>query len=353
MNVNEISTPALIVEKSIFEKNLYRMKELSEKLGLILRPHYKSNKCPYIAKKQIELGSVGVCSAKLGEAIDLAESGIKDILIANEIVEPAKIKVMAELSKKAVLTVLVDSKENAIAIENALEEADSYMRCYIELDTGMHRCGGTVEECIELASYITSALKRLTFGGIQAYAGHLSHEADEEKRHISVKAVVSEVKRLVKALEERGIRVPIVSGISTGTILDKAEFSIYNEAQTGSYIFSDASYNKLNHGFENSLFVLTTVISARPDRIVTDSGVKTCGVDQGPPEVVGLEDYKIELHEEHGLITKSGHNYKVCDRLRYIPGHCCSTINLYDKIYFVDGDEVVDIVPIVSRGKSQ
>jgi 3-hydroxy-D-aspartate aldolase len=189
--------------------------------------------------------------------------------------------------------------------------------------------------------------------GIQAYAGHLSHETDNEKRKALADEVVKTVKSLRDKLEENGIKVEKVSGISTGTLFDKADAKVYNEAQVGSYIFSDASYNKLPLKFENALFVLTSVVSIKPDRIVTDSGVKTCGVDQGLPEVQGLEDYAIELHEEHGIISKKNHNFKLNDRLRYIPGHCCSTVNLYDKIYLVSGDDVVDIIPVVSRGKSQ
>ena len=231
MKISDISTPALILEKGTFEKNLSKMKELVEKYGIMLRPHYKSNKCPYIAKKQIELGAVGVCCAKLGEAFDLVDNGVENVLIANEIVTEKKIKDMAHLAKRAKLTVLVDSIENANNIEKALTEADSFMSCYAELDTGMNRCGGNVEETVELSLWIKNNLKRLSLEGIQAYAGHLSHEKDGEKRCREAEGVINKVKEVVTALKEKGIEVPVVSGISTGTLEDKAPYKVYNEAQ--------------------------------------------------------------------------------------------------------------------------
>ena len=82
MNINRLETPALIVEEKIFYKNLETMKNLLEGKNIKLRPHFKSNKSAWIAHEQMKYGAKGITCAKLGEAIDLADSGIGDILKA-------------------------------------------------------------------------------------------------------------------------------------------------------------------------------------------------------------------------------------------------------------------------------
>jgi len=133
----------------------------------------------------------------------------------------------------------------------------------------------------------------------------------------------------------------------------KPRDSIYTEMQCGSYLFTDRAYREVGVGFRHSLYLLTTVISTKPDRIVTDGGVKSLGMDQGDPVFVGYEGLPIRMSEEHGQVEAPGHTLKVGEKLKYIPGHCCTTINAHDRIYVVDGEDVVDIWPVTSRGKAQ
>ncbi len=353
MKIFEIPTPALVLDKTDFEYNLSLMAELAKDNGLDLRPHYKSHKCPEIAKKQIELGAVGVCCAKLGEAFDLADSGIQDIYIANQITDHAKIEKLAKLAGRVKLSLCVDSKENLADIEKALEKELTFANLYIELDTGMGRCGVDEEGVLALAKYAREKCPRLNFVGIQAYSGHISHEYDNKKRKSAVKLTMDKLTRLIGMLKSEGFENLKISGVSTGTLLDKAPYGIYSEIQVGSYIFFDTSYGMMTLPFKNSLKILATVISVKPDRAITDAGVKSCGVDQEMPKVSGLEGAELALHEEHGIISLANHGLKVNDRVAYIPGHCCSTVNLYRKIYLCDGDEVVTELEVTSSGKSQ
>ena len=149
-----------------------------------------------------------------------------------------------------------------------------------------------------------------------------------------------------------GLPVRESSGGSTGMIEQKPRASVYTEMQCGSYLFMDACYRQLNLSFRNALFLLTTVVSTKRDRIVTDGGTKSLGMDQGDPVFVGYEGCDTRVHEEHGMIIAPGHNAKINDKIRYIPGHCCTAMNSHDRIYVVDGDEVADVWDIVSRGRS-
>jgi 3-hydroxy-D-aspartate aldolase len=157
------------------------------------------------------------------------------------------------------------------------------------------------------------------------------------------------LKDLLDYLKENGIDVRTVSGGSTGTAEIKAAEGLYTELQAGSYLFMDAVYRELSLPFENSLFLLTTVVSAKEDLIVVDAGVKTCGIDQGMPTLCSGSASEIVASEEHFQIHGYRGKAKVGDKILLIPGHCCSTVNLHDKIYVLDGERVTDRILITAR----
>ena len=138
-------------------------------------------------------------------------------------------------------------------------------------------------------------------------------------------------------------------GGSTGTAEIKAAEGLYTELQAGSYLFMDGVYRNLDLPFQNSLFLLTTVVSRREGLTVVDAGVKTCGVDQGMPVPVKGTCREIVASEEHFQLHGYTEQTFVGQKLLLIPGHCCSTVNLHDKIYLVDGDRVVDRISVTAR----
>lgn len=350
MKLSSLPTPALILQKEVFERNRTSMTALLKGTNLALRPHFKSHKCAAIAKMQIEDGAKGMTCAKLSEAEDLALSGIEDILIANQITDPAKISRLAHLAGCCHITVCVDCEENVRALSRACAAADSTLYCLVEYEIGMERCGvATKEEVARLAKAIEGA-PHLVFAGVQAYAGHISHEADPEKRKQATDANAEKIRELLAHLEAEGVPAEILSGGSTGTSSIKAKEGLYTELQAGSYLFMDATYRDLALPFENSLFLLTTVVSANEHMIVVDAGVKSCGVDQGMPVPVGFAVEKIVASEEHFQLHRPSKQYKVGDKLLLIPAHCCSTVNLHTEIFLADGEKVADRIPVTSRG---
>ena len=350
MYIKDIPTPALILDKTAFEENLKAMEDLLKGSSLGLRPHYKSHKCAQIAKKQMEQCAVGMTCAKLSEAEDLVDSGIENILIANQIVQPEKLLRLAVLAGKCRLTVCVDYKDNIDGLAKAAQAAGTTIHCLVEFEIGMERCGVTEPgQVLELAQYIMNQ-KGLSFEGIQAYAGHISHMESQAQRESLTAANCKKVAGLVSYLNENGVPVNTVSGGSTGTAQIKARQNLYTELQAGSYIFMDAAYDKLATPFKNALFLLTTVVSAKEGLAVVDSGVKTCGVDQGMPRFVGVETGQIVASEEHFQLHQPSRALKIGELLRMIPAHCCSTVNLHDRIYLVENDKVIDRLWITGRG---
>ena len=353
MKLENLQTPVIIVDEDIFNENAKAMAKILDGKKMRLRPHFKSHKCADIARLQMENGAVGITCAKLSEAKDLVDSGIENILIANQITDPEKITALAYLAKSCTLTVCVDNEENVYALNKACAFANSKLHVLIEYEIGMKRCGIKEDNEVLALAKIVNSCENLVFDGIQAYAGHISHEIGEENRLTLTKANEDKIKKLLAVLAENGINVNILSGGSTGTSIIKAEAGLYTELQAGSYLFMDSTYGDLKLPFKNSLFVLSTVVSVKDGLVVVDAGVKSCGVDQGMPKPVSFTASEIVASEEHFQLHNPTKEFKVGDKVLLIPGHCCSTVNLHDKIYFFKGDKVTKRVFVTARGCSK
>lgn len=351
MKLEHIETPALVLDLDLMEANMRKMDAMLEGSSIRLRPHYKSNKCTAIAHMQINAGAKGITCAKLSEAEDLILSGIEDVLIANQVVAPAKIARLAALAKCCHLGVCVDNAQNVTDLQSAAAFQNSTIYCLVEYDIGMNRCGvHTKEEVLALAQQIT-ACPNLKFEGIQAYAGNIAHEHDLEKRKAESEIIKKKLADLKQYLEDNDIPVKEISGISTGTVKFHAKDSVYTEIQSGSYLFSDTTYHAVGIDFHHSLFVLASVINKHNGAIITDAGLKSVSADQNPPLFKGYEEYPVAMSEEHSAIY-ADLPLEIGDRLLMIPSHCCTEMNLHDFIYFIRDGKVVDRVPINSRGKS-
>ena len=353
MRVENLRTPCLLADLDVLKRNLKKAQSMADACGAALRPHYKSHKCTALAKMQIDGGAKGITCAKLEEAEDLAEAGIEDILIANQVCGPEKAALAAYLAACCRLTVCVDRAENIWELERAAACQGSHIHVYIEFDIGMNRCGvRSLEEFFELAS-LADKQPHLSFDGIPAYAGQLAHEYDASRRAAEAEKAESAVKELRTYLAERGLPAKEVSGVSTGTVGFRSPESVYTEWQIGSYLLMDGAYGKMETGFDNALFLLTTVISDAGGPIITDGGVKELGMDQVPACFRECPEVPVGFSEEHSQIPASSYPAKVGDKLFLVPGHGCTTVNLHDWLYLVSGGKVVDRIPVTSRGRGR
>ncbi|GHT91970.1 alanine racemase [Spirochaetia bacterium] len=352
MDIKFLETPALVLDIDAFDENIKTMKGIVQASGLKFRPHYKTHKCPQIAHRQIAEGACGITCAKLGEAEDLIQSGIENVFIANQIVDPPKIARLAFLAKCCALSVCVDSEENILALEKAAALQRSHIICLVEFDIGMERCGVFSAEAVLALAKKIQTCSHLEFGGIQAYAGNLAHETDFERRKAESEKVEAALLGVKRHLAGAGVSVREISGISTGTAALHGKNTVYTEMQAGSYIFMDTSYARLNLPFKNALFVLTQIVSVNPVSMVMDAGVKSLSTDQTMPVLASYPDVAVKLSEEHATISRPVNCPAAGEKLLMIPGHCCTTVNQYDQLYLVKGNKVMDRVLITSRGKS-
>jgi D-serine deaminase-like pyridoxal phosphate-dependent protein len=361
MPLEEVDTPALIIELDAFESNLTRMAEAARAAGVRLRPHAKTHKCAIIALRQMALGAVGVCCQKVSEAEALVQGGVRDVLVTNEIVGARKLAHLAALAKEATVAVCVDDAGNVDALDAAAARAGVTLDVLVEIDVGAHRCGiAPGAPALELAKRVDAA-GALRFAGLQAYQGSAQHVRDHDERRAAIDAAVEAARSTVALLAEHGLECRSVTGAGTGTYPFEAGSGIYNELQAGSYIFMDADYAK-NHGegggpfdaFQHSLFVYTTVMSTpEPGRAVVDAGLKASSVDSGFPSVFEMPDIRFGgASDEHGKLAWDGARarFALGEKLKLVPGHCDPTVNLYDWYVCVRDGRVQALWPIVARG---
>ena len=350
---DQIETPALVIDMEALEANIKKMADFFVGKKAKLRPHFKTHKSPAIAHMQIAAGAKGITCAKLGEAEVLAAAGIKDILIANQIVDERKLCRLAGIAKAARFGVCVDNAENVRALSEAAKAYGSTICVLVEVDVGMGRCGvDTKEEVLALAKQIDRA-EGLVFEGIQSYAGQLSHRQSKPDREKGVAEAVAKISAIIDYLGQNGLSVNEVSGGSTGTHSITGDNTVWTEIQAGSYVFMDSDYEQLGLGFEQSMTILATVIHKRPGVAVTDEGQKVCCQTMGSPPIKGYPGLTARLSEEHGTIADAEDRLSYLQKLEYIPTHCCTTANLHDDYYCVRKGLLESVLPVSARGKAR
>ncbi len=361
MPLDEVDTPALIVDLDALERNLKLMAGNVESCGVRLRPHAKTHKCAVIARRQMALGAVGLCCQKVSEAQALVDAGVSDILVSNEVVGRQKLERLAALACQAQVGVCVDHPENVDQIDAAAARYDTVIDVLVEVNVGANRCGvAPGEAALSLAKRVDGAA-HLRFVGLQAYHGKAQHLREFEQRREAIDAACTATRETVDLLRDNGLECEVVAGAGTGTWALEAASGVYNELQAGSYVFMDADYarNRDADGgpfneFEHSLFVYATVMSLpEATRAVVDAGLKSMAFDSGMPEVAG--DGTIRYagpSDEHGNLDLSRSNARLSlgDKLKLIPGHCDPTVNLYDWYVGVRAERVEALWPIVARG---
>jgi len=352
--MNTIETPALLVDMDALEWNIRLMADFLLARRARLRPHFKTHKSPAICHRQLAAGAKGISCAKLSEAEVLVSSGIRDVLIANQVVAPAKIARLAGLARGgACVTVCADNPRNVAELSEAAARAGATIRVLVEVDVGMNRCGvRTAEEALALARQIARS-PGLQFEGIQAYEGHLVQLIDIGARRAGVAQMQATIGGIKTLLEGNGLAVKEISGGGTATWDITGDDTIWTEIQAGSYVFMDTSYRDMGLPFRDSLSVLATVIHTHPGKAVTDAGMKVCSVDHGPPSVKGRPTLEVRLNEEHGIVTDEAAELGYGQRIEFVPSHCCTTVNLHDRYFCVRGGTLEAVWPIPGRGKSQ
>ncbi|NOC92465.1 MULTISPECIES: 3-hydroxy-D-aspartate aldolase BhcC [unclassified Ruegeria] len=365
MDEADIQTPSLVLDLDALERNIKKMGDYAKAHGMRHRVHGKMHKSVDVAKLQEKIGgAVGVCCQKVSEAEVFVRGGIKDVLVSNQVRDPAKIDRLASLPKLGSrIIVCVDDLDNVADLSGAAVDHGTQLEVFVEIDCGAGRCGvTTTSDVIEIAKAVEAA-ENLKFTGIQAYQGAMQHLDSYEARKEKLDTAIAMVKDAVKGLKAEGIECELVSGGGTGSYYFESNSGVYNELQCGSYAFMDADYgrildkdgNRIDQGeWENAFFILTSVMShAKADKAIVDAGLKAQSVDSGLPVIFGRDDVEyIKCSDEHGVVMDPNGVLKVNDKLRLVPGHCDPTANVHDWYVGVRNGKVETVWPVSARGRA-
>ena len=362
----ELDTPALIVDLDALEGNLATMQNTLARNGIASRPHAKTHKCPAIARMQLETGSVGICTAKVGEAEVMLEHGIDRVLMTTTNVTPVKIERAMALSRwYPGFVQATDTPTNARDLSAAAEAAGISADVVIDIDSGGHRTGITPgRPALELAQLVDQ-LPALRLVGMLCYDGGSQHVQGFEARRSQTLERVAPAAETFSMLQRSGLNTEIFSGGGTGTYNVDHETPGFTDVQCGSYVFMDAQYlgiggatdSEVYSDFDPSLTILTTVINSQyQGRVTTDAGAKACTINQPWPIVKnesgmsytsGSDEFGTLRYEEG-----ASRSYMAGDKLELIVSHCDPVVNLYDQLYAVRNDRVEAVWSIAARGRS-
>lgn len=352
----DIDTPALLIDLDVVEANIALMAKSCDEMGVNLRPHFKAHKSSVLALAQIAAGAIGMTCAKVGEAEVLAEAGVEEILIANEIVTPNKIQRVAQLAKKTQIIVAVDDENNLRAISKIAVENGVDIGVLVEIDVGFNRCGvRSIPLAVTLARLATT-LPGIIFRGIMGYEGHCNKYGDFQKRKEEVGLANNILSLFKKALAEENVFTEIVSAGGTAMFNITPCNDDITEIQAGAYILMGTKWSSMeNIPFRQAETILTTVVSTPlPDTIIIDAGYKAFSTEAGNPIVKGCAGLEIvRISEEHTTlkITSNDVHVSIGDTLEMIPANCCTTTNLYDYFCGMRQGRLERIIPIDARGR--
>ena len=362
----ELDTPALLIDLDRLERNLREVADLCAVHGKRLRPHIKTHKMVEIARRQVELGAVGLTVAKLGEAEVFAQAGFADLFVCYPIVGPAKLARLMALAERARVSTIVDDIDTARALAIAARAAGLTIDVLVKLDLGMHRVGVGEQDVEALATGLAN-LEGLTFRGVCLHEGLVYGEPDPARRRALARDQVSRLAEIGARLRAAGLPADIVSCGATPAFRDVVDIEGITEMRPGNYVFYDAMQVALGvvPADRCALSVLATVVShAAPDRAVVDAGAKALTLDRGAHGLELLPGYGqprgrrgitvAGLSEEHGwlaLEASTAGDLAVGTRLEITPNHACTVVNCFDTATVIRDGDVVGQWAVAARGR--
>ena len=349
MSLDEIETPAAVVDADRLESNLSRWQEHCDHHGLSNRPHVKTHRCVEIARRQLSLGAVGITCQKLSEAEAMADAGCSDILVAFNIVGASKLERIRSLLQRIALTVSVDDSKLLPGLAEAAKGGSRELGVLVDCDTGLGRTG--VQEP-EAAADLAVAVDR--HDGLR-FDGFLTYPAPETARSFLAAAV--------DGGRRRGLEATIVSAGGTATMWESGTLRpTVTEYRAGVYAVNDRSTIAAGAATldDVALTVYATVVS-RPtsDRAILDAGSKALTSDPGPDPGFGLvleapHSVIVKLNEEHAYVALAREDQlELGQRVRIVPNHACVVVNLFDELVVTRDGRIEATWPVDARGCSQ
>ena len=364
----DLPTPALLIDRDRALENIRMMQEKADRLGLALRPHIKTHRMPYFAKLQMEAGACGIACAKIGEAEVMADAGIGDIFIANEVIGRDKYERLRDLARRVRVRAGIDNVVQLAQMEEVFE-GEKPLEVLIEYEVGEVRSG--VVEDWQLTGLVSAikASRNVVLKGIFSHEGHTYKAKDAADCRAKAKAAYERTVRAADIIRSMGVDIDTVSIGATPSVMlcdEPEQYEGVTELRLGTYIFFDVGQSNAIGDFSRCAATVLASVISKPygDRVVLDAGAKAL-VSQTRPSgicatngfgaVKGAEHITVDnLYDEHAVLNSAEFRdgVQIGDKVGIIPSHICPTVNLYDKAYLVSGGRVIGEIPVACRGRS-
>jgi D-serine deaminase-like pyridoxal phosphate-dependent protein len=369
MRVSDLPTPAVLIDQKRLLNNIDRVQRLADAAGARLRPHAKTHKSPVIARWQIDRGARGICCAKVGEAEVFAAAGITDIRLPYP-VHPFNADRIVRLMDRASISIIIDHLAVARGWSETMSRAGRTLDVLVKVDVGFHRCGIDPNAADALNFIRTvAALPGLRLRGLLSHAGHSYMARSEDELRTIAEREAATLTALRDRAAQAGIELQELSVGATPTLRHSARLTGLTELRPGNYVYFDRAQVGLGSASldDCAMTVLATVVSKpAADRVIFDCGSKTLSTDTArgftAPSGYGAvltsggtidEGLEIErLSEEHAIVRViGGTQLEPGDRVRVLPNHSCLVANMVDEVMLVDGEHVIDKLPVTARGR--
>ncbi len=355
MRKGELDTPFLWVDLDILEKNIAEVSDYLRAANVSWRPHIKGIKTPVIAHMMLRAGAIGVTCAKLGEAEVMAAAGVRDLLIANQIVGGQKYTRLAHLARSVDIKAAVDSTATLDDLNRAAMATGVQIGLVIEVNTGMDRAGVLPGDPVVALAQAIGEYPGLRLRGLMTWEGHTLTIEDGEAKRRAISRSISLLRESADLCRAADIPIEIVSCGGSGTYAVAALEEGVTEIEAGGAVFNDVTYTSMNVSTQQALFV-HSVVTSRPaeDRVIVDAGFKALPRWINPAQPVGISGVAdMVMSAEHGIITLEQPNDSIAvgDRYDFIVGYGDTTVFLHDNLYALRDDRVEAVWPILARGK--
>jgi D-serine deaminase-like pyridoxal phosphate-dependent protein len=372
VQLSDLPTPAVLIDRSRAQHNIRTMQAASDRRGLRLRPHAKTHKSPLIGQWQLEAGAIGLACAKLGEAEVFADAGFTDIRVPYPLHPSKASRVVALLERGVRLSFIVDHLEVARGWSRAMTAAGRMVEVLVKVDVGFHRCG--IDPAATAVDIVVDVARMngLVLRGLLSHAGQSYLATSDAELAAIAQAEAATLRTLAGAVRDRGVSIDEISVGATPTARFSLEQEGITELRPGNYVYFDRTQVGLGAATlaDCALTVLATVVSKpAPDRLILDCGSKTLSSDAargaGSPQGFGTIFTDLEaaqpdpdlvidrLSEEHAVVMAISGTAALQpgDLVRVLPNHSCVVSNLFDQAWLVDGQTVLEALPVTARGR--
>lgn len=360
-----LPTPTLLVDLDRLEANIAAMQAACDAGGAQLRPHIKTHKMLPVARRQLRAGAAGLTVAKLGEAEVMVRAfdghdGRRELFVAHSLADPnqaPRVRALAEQLDE--LALACTSQAHAPVLESIAARAGLQVPVIMALDTGLGREGARgTDGALRLARLIEAQphleLRGLYthegqfYGSVLAEAGEKLREWHERllETRVAVEAAIGRPVLLWPGCSVSAKRVAVLQGVDA--------------VRPGTYVFGDLGLSRTTGAMtpdEVALEVLATVIDRpTPELALLDCGSKTLSSDRTKQGVhARCEQGNVtRVNEEHGYLTGDGVDaLKIGERVRLVPAHACTAVNLANEVVVIRDGAVYEHWPVDARGRVQ